>query len=313
MTIDENRLDTGGPSPARSSSGTPWLSLVVLVVVLVVLYWLTHSILGDAKLSNIEILALLGLGFCTGLLGGLIGIGGGVITIPALSLIFGKDIHLAQAASMNVVVFIAIPAAFRHWRQGEMCTRLLKFIVPFGVVGIVAGVFVNNIVPSYGMSKIFGFFLLYVITTNILKLTGKVREQQDAESVIDLKRGMGIGTPVGFVAGLLGIGGGLITVPLTQTFSRLTLPRAIAISSGLMCFTSLIGAMVRDLTLHQIVDSAGHPLQVTEALQLAVWLFPTAIAGAWIGARLTHALPVNWIRGVFIVVLVVAAVKLLWP
>ena len=73
-------------------------------------------------------------------------------------------------------------------------------------VGIIAGVFVNNIVPSYGMSKIFGFFLLYVITANILKLTGKVREQQDAEPVIDLSRGMGIGTG-GIVAGLLDRGG----------------------------------------------------------------------------------------------------------
>ena len=303
-----SKLDLGRTSIVRSSA-----SLGVLCVVLLVIYWITHTYMDEVIISNWEIIWLLSLGFCTGMLGGLIGIGGGVITIPALSLIFGKDIHLAQAASMNVVVFVALPAAYRHWRQGEMSTRLLKYIVPFGIAGIIGGVFVNNLVPSYGMSKIFGAFLIYVIIANILKLTGRIREQHETEAVISISRGAAIGTPVGFGAGLLGIGGGLITVPLTQSFSRLRLPRAIAISSGLMCFTSVVGAVVKDLTLHDLKGAGGDSLQVLEALQMAAWIFPTAIIGAWIGARLTHALPVNWIRAVFIVVLVVAAVKLLWP
>ena len=301
-------MEQGGLSRSRSAVG-----LGVLCVVLLVIYWITHTYMDEVSISNMEIIWLLVLGFCAGMLGGLIGIGGGVITIPALSLIFGKDIHLAQAASMNVVVFVALPAAYRHWRQGEMSTRLLKYIVPFGIAGIIGGVFVNNLVPSYGMSKIFGAFLIYVIIANILKLTGRIREQHETEAVISIPRGAAIGTPVGFGAGLLGIGGGLITVPLTQSFSRLTLPRAIAISSGLMCFTSVVGAVVKDLTLNDLKGAGGQSLQVLEALQMAAWIFPTAIIGAWIGARLTHALPVNWIRAVFIVVLVVAAVKMLWP
>jgi uncharacterized membrane protein YfcA len=52
---------------------------------------------------------------------------------------------------------------------------------------------------------------------------------------------------------------------------------------------------------------------VFDALQIAVWIFPTAIIGAWSGAKLTHSLSVSWIRAVFIVVLVVAAAKMLWP
>jgi len=311
---DSSQVDgVSKPDSSRTSIGKSSAALGVLCAVLMGIYWLSHGVMDGASVSHLEILALLVLGFGAGLLGGLIGIGGGVITIPALSLIFGKDIHLAQAASMNIVVFVALPAAYRHWRQGEMCTRLLKYIVPFGIVGIVGGVYVNNIVPSYGMSKIFGVFLIYVIIANILKLTGRIREEHESEPSISLGRGAAIGSPVGFGAGLLGIGGGLITVPLTQSFSRLTLPRAIAISSGLMCFTSVVGALVKDLTLHSIKDAEGQPLQVLEALQMAIWIFPTAIVGAWIGARLTHVLPVNWIRAVFVVVLVVAAVKMLWP
>ena len=260
-----------------------------------------------------EIFALLLLGFCAGTLGGLIGIGGGVITIPALSIIFGRDIHLAQAASMNVVVFVAIPAAIRHLRQGELPKGLLRYIIPFGIIGIVIGVLSNNIIPTGPMEKIFGAFLVYVIVLNILKLAGRKREVTHDELRISVPRGMAVGTTAGFGAGLLGIGGGLITVPMSQHICRVTLPHAISISAGLMCFTSVIGAIVKDSTLHTLTDAAGNPLRVWEAIQIAIWIIPTAIAGAWIGARLTHVLPVKWIRIVFILVMIAGSVKMLWP
>jgi len=261
-----------------------------------------------------EIFALLLLGICAGSLGGLIGIGGGVITIPVLSILFGKDIHLAQAASMNVVVFVAVPAAIRHFKQGELPRGLLKYIIPFGVFGIIVGVLSSNRIPDDWMMLIFGLFLVYVIVVNILKLTGRKRETTHDEVKISVARGAAVGTTAGFGAGLLGIGGGLITVPLSQHICRLTLPHAIAISAGLMCFTSVIGAVVKDATLHTLSDSAsGEALQLGEALQIAIWIFPTAIVGAWMGARLTHVLPIKWIRVVFIIVLAAGAIKMLWP
>lgn len=267
-----------------------------------------------AMLPIWEIFALLLLGLCAGSLGGLIGIGGGVITIPVLSILFGKDIHLAQAASMNVVVFVAVPAAIRHFKQGELPRGLLKYIIPFGVIGIIVGVFSSNHIPDDEMMLIFGLFLLYVIVVNILKLLGRKRETTHDEARISVARGAAVGTSAGFGAGLLGIGGGLITVPLAQHICRLTLPHAIAISAGLMCFTSIIGAVVKDATLHTLSDSAsGASLRLGEALQIAIWIFPTAIIGAWMGARLTHILPIKWIRGVFVIVLAAGAAKMLWP
>jgi len=258
-----------------------------------------------------EVVALLGLGFCAGMIGGLIGIGGGVITIPALTFLLGRDIHLAQAASMNVVAFVAIPASIRHWKQGELETRLLRYIVPFGVAGIILGVLANNVVSSFWMGKLFGFFLLYVILMNVMRLISKVRARE-GETIINVQRGGVIGSAAGFGAGLLGIGGGLITVPLSQKLSRLTLPHAIAISSGLMCFTSIVGAVTKDLTISSVADPvSGKPLLLIDALQLSLWLFPMAILGAWLGARFTHILPVQWIRLVFIIVLLVAALKYL--
>ena len=67
-----------------------------------------------------ELPVLMCIGLVAGLLGGLLGIGGGVVMIPAIALLLGRDIHLAQAASMNVIFFVAAPAVVRHWRAGAV-------------------------------------------------------------------------------------------------------------------------------------------------------------------------------------------------
>ena len=261
-----------------------------------------------------EIFALLLLGFCAGSLGGLLGIGGGVLTIPALSILFGHDIHLAQAASMNVVVFVAIPAAIRHYRQSELPLGLLRSVIPLGIVGIVLGVLLNNIIPTTPMEKIFGVFLLYVIGVNCRKLVVGKPIGLDTSPRISLSRGAAVGATAGFGAGLLGIGGGLVTVPLSQQVCRLPLQHAIALSACLMSFTSVIGAAVKDSTLHTIANhGTGEPLRVLDAIQMSFWIIPTAVVGSWIGARMTHILPVRFIRTVFIIVMLVGAGKMLWP
>lgn len=261
-----------------------------------------------------EIFALLLLGLCAGSLGGLLGIGGGVLTIPALSILFGHDIHLAQAASMNVVVFVAIPAAIRHYRQSALPVGLMRFVIPLGIVGIVLGVLLNNIIPTTPMEKIFGVFLLYVIGVNCRKLLVGKPVGADTVPRVTASRGVAVGATAGFGAGLLGIGGGLITVPLSQQVCRLTLQRAIAVSACLMSFTSLIGAAVKDSTLHLISDhGTGEPLRALDAIQMSLWIIPTAMVGSWMGARLTHVLPIRAIRILFIVVMTIGAGKMLWP
>tara|TARA_Y100001933_G_scaffold259650_1_gene310028 strand:+ start:140 stop:1003 length:864 start_codon:yes stop_codon:yes gene_type:complete len=268
----------------------------------------------DSMLPIWEILALLLLGFCAGSLGGLLGIGGGVLTIPALSILFGHDIHLAQAASMNVVVFVAIPAAIRHYRQSTLPIGLLRSVIPLGIAGIVLGVLLNNIIPTTPMEKIFGVFLLYVIGVNCRKLVVGKPIGVDAVARNSPSRGAVVGATAGFGAGLLGIGGGLITVPLSQQVCRLTLQHAIAVSACLMSFTSVIGAAVKDSTLHLIADQAtGDPLRAFDALQMSFWIIPTAMVGSWMGARLTHILPVRAIRILFIIVMMIGAGKMLWP
>ena len=98
-------------------------------------------------------------GIVAGLLGGLLGIGGGIVMIPAITLLLGRDIHLAQAASMNVIFFVAAPAAIRHWKAGGMRLELIVRILPFALISVILGVTASIWIPDADLSLIFGLFL----------------------------------------------------------------------------------------------------------------------------------------------------------
>tara|TARA_B100001121_G_scaffold219220_1_gene192520 strand:- start:234 stop:1121 length:888 start_codon:yes stop_codon:yes gene_type:complete len=291
-----------------------------------------------------EVGTLLAIGVAAGLTGGLLGIGGAVVTIPAISLLIGRDIHLAQAAAMNVTFFVALPSAIRHYREGALNTSLLKVAAPMAVLAIIGGVFVSNVTPNELMKRIFGIFLIYVIFQNVRKLmggrsglrsflpfdlwffkksTGSSREMEASSGTsipptsVKKTRGLMLGGLAGGGAGILGIGGGLITVPLAELLCKLRLQEAIATSAAIMCFTSIIGAITKDLTFSSIpfYDQSGTAqyLPWYEPIRYAIWLIPTCIFGSWFGAKLTHLLPLKTIRVIFICILAAGAAKMLMP
>jgi len=272
--------------------------------------WLEYTIW---TLSVWEILVLVGVGLAAGLLGGLLGIGGGIVNVPAIALLLGRDIHLAQAASMNVTIFVAIPASIRHWKLGGINVQAVRHIVPFGVVGILLGVTASIWIPNDWLGWIFGLFLVYVFWANLQRLlrsNGQRDGDEGAATSVTRVRCGAVGSLAGFGAGLLGIGGGLITVPLSQLICRMPLRQCIATSSTVMVFTAIVGATFKDITLPDVPGIAGDITWYTP-LEISVWLIPTCLIGSWIGARLTHVMPLKTVRAIFLVLVAVAAVKML--
>ncbi|MDG2423851.1 MAG: sulfite exporter TauE/SafE family protein [Phycisphaerales bacterium] len=262
-----------------------------------------------------EIGVLLGIGIIAGLAGGLLGIGGAVVNIPAISLLIGRDIHLAQAAAMNVTFFVALPAAIRHYKEGQLNARLLKLVVPAALLAIIGGVFLSGAISDLWMQRIFGAFLIYVIIVNIIKLLPGRVDYGVGEARITRGRGILLGSIGGGGAGLLGIGGGLLNVPLSQKICRIPLPVAIATSSAIMCFTSIIGAITKDATLPMVpimIDGTETSVPWYEPFKYSIWLIPTCVFGSWFGAKLTHSLPLKAVRIIFLVVVAAAALKMLW-
>jgi len=270
--------------------------------------------------ETLAAIALIGL--LAGILGGLLGVGGSVITIPGLAILFGtgENQHLYQAAAMTANLAVAIPAARRHKKAGVLTPSVLRWMLPVAVVSIALGVFVSNLslfrneTGGLWLGRILALFLVYVVIVNIRKLlhlrAGKPRNHMDHTTITPVRCGSAGGV-MGLAAGLLGIGGGALAVPLQQMLTKIPLRNAIANSSFVMVFSAGIGAALKLFTLDQhyptTLDAA--PAWQT-ALILALILAPTAILGAGMGAKLTHALRVHYVRFAFVLLMIVAAYKM---
>lgn len=265
-----------------------------------------------------EILILCIIGLVAGVLGGLLGVGGSIVMIPAMTELLGPQQHLYQAAAMIVNFFVVLPAAYQHHRAGAVMGAVVWRMAPFAVVAVVIGVLASewSMFRGAGQSRLmmlFGVFLFYVAGRNIVQLLRRAQQRDVRRRPFNpqrdrLRAGLVAGLPTGFIAGLLGVGGGIVCVPLQSRFLNVPLRNAIANSTATIIVLSLIGACLKNAAL-----TVQHPeYTLSDSLRLAILLIPTAMIGALIGSRLTHALPLRALYLIFAVFLVVAGGRMAW-
>ena len=118
-----------------------------------------------------QLVILISIGFAMGLFGGMLGVGGSVIMIPALTFAFGENQHLYQAAAMICNFFVAFSSLFAHHRAQALVPSVLKCLIPAAVITVIAGVALSNSPlfareKSYLLARLFGAFLFYVAAYN---------------------------------------------------------------------------------------------------------------------------------------------------
>lgn len=249
------------------------------------------------------------IGLLAGLLGGLAGIGGSMVMLPGLFLVFGDNQehtrqHLYMAAAMVVNVIVSIPATYQHWRAGAMRRDLAVWLLPTMTVTMVAGVFASNRFEGDALRVMLAGFIALYCVMNIVRAVRPIRGDERPPERGGPGLLVGIGTVTGFVGGLLGIGGGVLMVPALQLLRRVRLRHAIATSSLVMCITAAVGASLKLATLGEHQQSAA------EAGWLVLAMSPGAVVGAMVGAALVHALPIRVVRVVISVLLLAAAARL---
>jgi len=251
-------------------------------------------------------IALIPVGLLAGGIGGMLGIGGSVLMIPAMMLLLGPNLHLYQGAAMIVNLFVAVPSTWQHVRHRAVLRSVVRVTVPTAVAAVLIGVWISEGPWLRGRNEIhlaraFGVFLWYVAAYNAWRVLRPAAVPSHGE----VPAGAGgwraaalVGVPAGLVGGLLGVGGGIVAVPAQQVFLRMPLRNAVANSAATIVCLSLVGSVYKNIRLVQ------HGESFARVLILALFLIPTAILGAYWGARLTHRLRLGILRICLIVVLI---------
>lgn len=252
-----------------------------------------------------EYLYILLIGLLAGLSSGLLGVGGSIVILPCLALLFPhQSYHQHAAVAMIVNSFASFAAAWRHYRVGHIQMAVIKRMIPAAIFAICLGVWLSNLPlfttghPEY-LSRILAIFLAYVAIVNIRRLFYLSEPDHsaspDSPTLMRSWRALIPGFIMGLPAGLLGIGGGAVAVPAQQMVLGTRLRNAIANSSGLIVFSAAVGALYKNWTLSTVPGAS-----VSESLRLAGLLIPTAIVGSYCGAILMHLSPIRFIRTVFV-------------
>jgi uncharacterized membrane protein YfcA len=258
--------------------------------------------------------------------------------IPLATIFITPDKQQLQCAAMLCNVAVASTAYRRYRKAGKIEWTFARRIVPAAIIAVLAGVAASTVIDASSFRVMFAAFLMVVAVREFRLLAIGSEHAPDDARELSPARGAGIGAIMGFLSGLLGIGGGVVGVPLMRAWARIPMKRAVVTSVCTMVPLAMVGATVKSITLWNTpVDAngttmstlaAGSAVATTStaassatipsnalipALWIAACLIPTAMVGSWIGATINVHVTGKAVRWVLATYLPLAAAWMAWP
>ncbi len=262
----------------------------------------------------------LAIGCIGGTLGSMLGLGGATVVIPLATILLAPDKQQLQGAAMISNVAVAAAALRRYHTMGAVDWHLARRIVPWALVAVLAGVGVSVYIQSDPFRLLFALFLCIVAARELKGALSAPRAGTGAapapRPILTNTQATGIGALMGFISGLLGVGGGIVAVPLLRTWAKLSVRDAAATSVCAMVPLSIFGAVAKGWTLAYTptVNSAPEaPSALQGALLIAAALVPGALLGGTLGAALHNRIPARVIHWTLILWLPSSALGMAWP
>ena len=254
------------------------------------------------ELNLVVELALLGL--VTGFLAGLLGIGGGMIMVPFVTAILtGRGvstplaIKMAIATSMATIVFTSISSVRAHHRRGAVRWDIVRGLAPGIVLGAaLASLGVFAVLKGSSLALLFAAFVGFSATQ--MYLDRKPAPSQVLPGTAGL---VGAGTLIGFLSGLVGAGGGFISVPL-MVWCNVAMHNAVATSAALGFPIALANVLGYVFSGYSLPDLPSYSLGYVWLPALAV-IASCSVITAPLGAAAAHRLPVKKLKRVFALIL----------
>jgi uncharacterized membrane protein YfcA len=256
-------------------------------------------------------LALLGIG--TGFLAGLLGIGGGMLMVPFITIIMAQRgvapdlaVKMAIATSMATIIFTSISSVRAHHKRGAVRWDIVKRLAPGIVVGsIIGSLGVFALLKGSYLAIFFGLFVSFSATQMFLDKKPKPTRQMPGTA-----GQFAAGGGIGFLSGLVGAGGGFISVPF-MTWCNVAIHNAVATSAALgfpIAVANVLGYVISGQTVQNLPPASFGYIWLPALIVIAVCSFIVAP----LGAKAAHNLPVSRLKRVFASILYVLAAYMLW-
>lgn len=259
------------------------------------------------------ILELAVLGLCTGYVAGLLGIGGGMLLGPFLTIILSARgvsadlaVKMAIATSMGTIIFTSISSVRAHHKRGAVKWNIARGLAPGIVLGSMVGsIGIFSMLKGTTLALVFAGFIGFSATQMLLD-----KKPKPGREMPEFGGQLVAGAFIGLISGLVGAGGGFISVPFMVAHNVLII-NAVATSAALGFPIALANAV------GYAISGQGVPGLPSWSLGF-IWLpallviASCSVLTAPLGAKMAHALPVAQLKRVFAAVLYVLAAYMLW-
>jgi uncharacterized membrane protein YfcA len=258
------------------------------------------------------LVSLLLLGCFTGFLAGLLGIGGGMLMVPFMTMLFTAQqfalqhiVHMAVATSLATILFTSVSSIRAHHARGAVRWDIVRWLAPLAFLGTVVGAQFASQLKTPWLALFFGLFVGYSALQMLSSKKVAANKTMPSNGTV-----LGVGGLIGFMSSLVGAGGGFITVPFLSS-RNIPLHQAVASSAAMgfpIALGGLLGYIVAGLSVQGLPSGAWGYIYAPALLGCAV----TSVLFAPLGAKTAHKLPVTQLKIIFAFLLIALAAYMLY-
>jgi len=246
-----------------------------------------------------------------GFMAGLLGVGGGIIIVPALYYAFtvldfdiATRMHLSVGTSLAIIIPTSIISTKTHMEYDAVDFKLIKSFGIFILFGVIGGTFlaVNLKTPAFVL-----FFSIMAFIVGLFFIFFREQLLKNPKMISDSAKNIS-GVIIGFISVLLGIGGGSLMVPFMRTFGY-DIRRSIGTAAGVGFLIAVFGTITM-ITGGKIVDNINTPYSLGYVNLLGFLVFvPVTMIMARVGAKAVYKIDKNILSKIFGIFLIIVSIR----
>jgi uncharacterized protein len=254
------------------------------------------------------------IGACSGTLAGLLGLGGGIIVVPALAAAFAYHnlvpanivMHMAVGTSLATIVITFLSSLAAHIKKNSVRWDIVKKLLPGLIIGVILGALVANHLPSTFLRLFFGMFLLFVASRLFFGELAVPTATLPGQPAL-----FGITAVIGALSSILGAGGGIVLIPF-MVRSQINMREA----TGTSVACGVVIGLVATLSFIILGAEAIHNLPWSTGFIYWPAFLGVAMASvifAPLGTAIAYRLPIITLKRILAVFIILVALQMLLP